>query len=76
MAERAAQRVGGGLRVIGPVPPLLDLSRAAVLTLTATSWQAWRRYDITPRWSTARGVLAGVAAGARGASVGCACGAA
>lgn len=37
---------------------------ALVLTLTATSWQAWRRYDITPRWSAARSVLAGVAAGA------------
>lgn len=63
LAQLAVMQTAESLFAATPVQQVVPGLCALVLVLVATSWRAWTRYAITPRWSAAKAVAAGALAG-------------
>jgi len=64
VAQLAVMQAAEALFGASPVQQILPALGAFVLVLGLTSWRAWTRYAIAPRWTIARSILVGVLAGA------------
>lgn len=63
VAQLAVMQAAETLAHASPAQQVIPGLAAFVAVLAASSWRAWTRYTITPRWSFARSVGAGVLAG-------------